>query len=62
MDNENIRCCQWECEKKVLRCLKQSYFEKKQLFPTGVLFLWPVRYCEVIFTGIIQTELELSID
>ena len=34
--------------------------KKNQLFPTCVLFFWLARYWEVIFTGIIQTERELS--
>ena len=47
-------------KKKVLRCLKQSHFEKKN-FLLEFCFLRPVRYWEVIFTGIIQTGLELSV-
>ena len=46
--------------KKMLRCLKQSYFLKKMSYFLLVFcFFWPVRYCEVIFTGIIQAGLEL---
>ena len=37
MGKENIRWCRWECQKKS-RYLKQSHFDKNQLFPTCVLF------------------------
>ena len=49
-------------KKKVLRCLKKGYFEKKSVISyLFFVFFWPVRFWDIIFLGIIQTGLELSV-
>ena len=63
MGKERIRWCQWECDEKGFKMFKIKSFSKKKIsyFLLVFCFFWPVRYWEVIFTGIIRTGLELSV-
>ena len=62
MNKKSIRWSRWEYEKEVLICLKYKViFKKVSYFLLVFCLFWPVRYMEVIFTGIIQTGLELSV-